>query len=166
MMKRIHVFVLLFLVGAFACNASAQAGTDTPHREPKLQPVSDDIAEQLVQLVLMKEFKASDVARTVYLSDKLLKPEWLPVIPGINFVLLNASERKGRGGYGFKEIWQSEGMYHVYFGEWALYDCSGQGSTTFFRQTVHNIEQIKELGGGWSEGCGSADAVGNPRSAG
>lgn len=119
------------------------------------KPISEAALSQMIGFVLREEFKPADEPKTIYLSERFLKPAWLPKIRNVNFVLITDKEFKERGKAHFfdKAPYWEKGFVRVDFG-FGDRDCSASGTSRFFQVTGDRVEPTNQ-GGGWGRGCDS-----------
>jgi len=119
------------------------------------KPISDAALSQMIGIVLREEFKPAEESKTIYLSERFLKPTWLPKIRNVNFVLITDKEFKERGKVYFldKAPYWEDGSVKVDFG-FGDRDCSAKGTSWFFQVTGDRVERTTQ-GGGWGRVCDS-----------
>lgn len=124
------------------------------------KPISDAALSEMIGIVLRDEFKPADEPKTIYLSERFLKPAWLPKIRNITFVLITDKELKERGKAHFlkKAPYWEDGIVRVDFG-FGDPECSASGGSWLFHVNGDKVERVTGRGGGWGSNCsgGSTD---------
>lgn len=115
--------------------------------------VPDAVMQNIVSRIVRSYFKPTSKARTVYISDRLIRKEWLPAIKKVNFVVLDTAAvlERQESVYFFKET-GSEGESSIGFG-YGWPHCKAFGDIWLFR-TIGSRLRLSPVRGGWASDCG------------
>ncbi|MBS1794455.1 MAG: hypothetical protein JSS81_11405 [Acidobacteria bacterium] len=139
---------LLFLL--LSLPAAAQNGDQTP----KIS-LPENVMAQVVRRILGWKFAPSKRPKTVLLSGRGVKKEWLPAIANVEFRLLTEDEvRDAKTGIYFFTAPEKEGKtYNLGLG-FGDPGCDYTGETWYFRPDGAKIRLWKHVGRGFGGGCG------------
>ncbi len=121
----------------------------------------DEIMQRVVRHIVNAHFnRLSGKTQTIYFSDNLIKPEWLPKIRNKRSIVLNHTdaERSGIHFHSFHRITVEGDKFEIWFGSGS--GCSLSGEIWTFR-TNSNKLLISRMNGGWGSGCGSGSGSGH-----
>ncbi len=150
--KQIALRFLSVLILLFSFSTITFGQTEEPD-EPVSVVVSDQAMEQVVQRILVWNFKPRKQKKIVYLAEKGLQKSWLPKIEGIEFRLLSEAEvAKKESVHFFTKLEKhSPSKYHIGF---AFGDptCDYIGNSWYFRISKEKVRLWKP-NEGFGAGC-------------
>gem|GEM_PF-2781995 len=145
---------ILFLILAFALSSITAAGQVSSDEENVALP--DPVMQQVVSRILRWQFKPADRPRSVPVSERGIKREWLPSIRNISFRLASDNDAlKAKKGVFLFEGLQRVGRHYSINVGWGDLECSGSGDVWKFRvEKDDNVRLWRARDQGWGRGCG------------
>ena len=115
----------------------------------------DPVMRQVVSRILRWQFKPADRPRSVPISERGIKPEWLPSIQNISFRLASDNDAlKAKKGVFLFEGLQRVGRHYSINVGWGDFECSGSGDVWEFRVGKDDSVRLwRARDQGWGRGC-------------
>lgn len=144
------ILSIFFIVAAFSSvSVFAQDAADEPLSLP------DSVMQQLVFRILKWNFRPASRPKSVLVSERGIKSEWLPTIPNINFQLASENDAlKAKNGAFLFEGLQRVGKHYSINVGWGDFECEGFGDVWEFIVGKDDKVRLWRTGGGWGRGCG------------
>jgi hypothetical protein len=153
MRKNISVLILACVLSSIT--VAGQVSSD----EEKVA-LPDSVMQQVVSRILRWQFKPADQSRSVPISEREIKREWLPSIRNISFRLASDNDalKEKKGVFLFEGLQRVGRHYSINVG-WGDFECSGSGDVWEFRvEKDHNVRLWRARDQGWGRGCGGNGA--------
>ncbi|MGH9821122.1 MAG: hypothetical protein ACRD43_13235, partial [Pyrinomonadaceae bacterium] len=144
------ILSILFIVAAFSSVCVvAQDAADEPLTLP------DSVMQQLVFRILKWNFGPASRPKSVLVSERGIKSEWLPIIPNINFQLASDNDtlKAKNGAFLFEGLRRVGEHYSINVG-WGDFECQGFGDVWEFIVGKDDKVRLWRTGGRWGRGCG------------
>lgn len=146
----------IFLIGAAFLSLTGLA--QEPADESLTLP--DSVMEQVVSRILIWNFRPASQPRSILVSERGIKREWLPTIQNINFHLASDNDalKAKKGAFLFEDIKRVGRHYSINVG-WGDFECQGSGDVWEFvvgKDDKVRLWRVKDSF--WGRGCGGGGA--------
>lgn len=147
---KFRAFGLLFALALFFCSAPINfAQTDAED----LESLPPEAMREVVPRILTWYFKPRKKPTEIRLAARGVRPEWLPRIKNIRFVLVPDEKLDESGDVFFFNYYEPvKDRYEIGFGYGAP-DCAAIGDMWYFRVSKQKVRLWKPKGAGYGSGC-------------
>lgn len=148
MFKILSALSLFFCLAPFGL-AQSEAG--------ELEALPPEAMRRVVPRILTWYFKPRKEPKEIRLAARGVRPEWLPAIKNIEFVLVPDAELDRSGAVFFFNYYEpKKDLYEIGFG-YGEPDCSAIGDMWRFRLSKQKVRLWKPPGESFGSGCSSGD---------